>query len=161
MTTAPWVRETLRRSGISFKEMHHGLTWTSEELARDPTARGAVVTKTVVVVAARRPVVLVLPADRQVDLGRVADILQVSDVRLASEGEIRSYCNDCEVGAAPPLRHWKVFDVIMDRSLRGACEVVFPAGSHEDAVRLQFGNWFDLVRPRVESFSRHRDRQVH
>ena len=43
--------------------------------------------------------------------------------------------------------------VLMDASLEGVDELVFAAGTHEDAIRLKFGDWFRLMRPLVESFS--------
>lgn len=60
---------------------------------------------------------------------------------------------DCETGAIPPLRRWKDVPVLMDASMSNAAELVFQAGTHEDAIRLQLEDWLALVNPRVEFFS--------
>ena len=57
------------------------------------------------------------------------------------------------MGAAPPLRHWPGVDVLMDRALEVEGDILFQAGTHADAVRLNFRDWYKLVRPQVASFS--------
>ncbi len=41
----------------------------------------------------------------------------------------------------------------MDASLSKARDLVFQAGTHEDAVRLKFEEWLALVKLRVEFFA--------
>jgi prolyl-tRNA editing enzyme YbaK/EbsC (Cys-tRNA(Pro) deacylase) len=57
------------------------------------------------------------------------------------------------VGAIPALRHWKDVDVLMDRSLQVEGNILFQAGTHADAVRLSFYDWYEMVKPQVASFS--------
>jgi len=60
---------------------------------------------------------------------------------------------DCEPGTLPPLDHYPDVEVIMDRAMEVEGDIVFQAGTHRDAVRLDFRDWFQAVEPRVESFS--------
>jgi prolyl-tRNA editing enzyme YbaK/EbsC (Cys-tRNA(Pro) deacylase) len=39
----------------------------------------------------------------------------------------------------------------MDHSLEVEGDILFQAGTHTDAIRLPFRDWFDLVRPEVVS----------
>src|SRR5262249_57502835 len=96
---------------------------------------------------------LILPASRHVQLDRVKELLGTRDVRMATEAEMEEYFADCELGAIPALRHWQGVAVLMDRSMRVPGDIFFPAGTHRDAVRIRFQDWFDLVQPQVESFS--------
>lgn len=41
----------------------------------------------------------------------------------------------------------------MDASMSNARDLVFQAGTHENAIRLKFHDWFALVNPRVEFFA--------
>jgi hypothetical protein len=41
----------------------------------------------------------------------------------------------------------------MDRSLHVEGEILFQAGTHQDAVRLNFRDWYELVNPQVATFS--------
>jgi Ala-tRNA(Pro) deacylase len=143
----------LRLRGIPFEELHHAEVYTAQEVAQREHFSGHRVAKVVVVMADGRPVELILPASRHVNLDRVRMVLHAQDVRLATEDEMEDYFTDCELGAIPALRHWKGVEVLMDRSLNAADEILFQAGTHEDAVRLNFRDWYELVRPQVATFS--------
>jgi hypothetical protein len=41
----------------------------------------------------------------------------------------------------------------MDRSFNVDGEILFQAGTHEDAVRLNFRDWYEIVHPRVATFA--------
>ena len=55
---------------------------------------------------------------------------------------------DVETGH-PALRHWKDVEVVMDESMEVDGEIVLHGGTHRDTVRLQFRDWFDMVKPKV------------
>jgi len=95
----------------------------------------------------------VLPASRRVVLEQVRELRGARDVRLAKETEIERYFTDCEVGAIPPLRHWQDIDVLMDSTLGADDDILFQAGTHEDAVLLRFADWQEAVNPRIGTFS--------
>lgn len=61
--------------------------------------------------------------------------------------------DDCDVGAIPPLVHWRGVKVLLDEALAGPGEILFQAGTHEDAIRLSFNDWLAVVKPRIDSFS--------
>jgi Ala-tRNA(Pro) deacylase len=143
----------LQQRGISFTEMHHIPAYTAQEVAGREHFSGHRVAKVVVVMAESRPVEVVLPATRQVDLKRVSKVLGAADVRLASEAEMERYFKDCELGAIPPLRHEEGVPVLMDRALTVEGDILFQAGTHEDAVRLNFRDWYEMVKPQVATFS--------
>jgi hypothetical protein len=49
----------------------------------------------------------------------------------------------------------------MDRSLNAEGDILFQAGTHTDAIRLNFRDWYELVRPQVATFSREPAEPVH
>jgi Ala-tRNA(Pro) deacylase len=144
----------LELRGIPFEELHHDAVYTAQEVAQREHFSGHRVAKVVVVMANDSPVELVLPASRHVDLDRARTVLHAHSIRLASEAEMAKYFTDCEVGAVPALRHWKDVEVLMDRSLKVEGDILFQAGTHQDAVRLNFRDWYELVGPQVASFSK-------
>jgi Ala-tRNA(Pro) deacylase len=149
-----WIHKMLQLRGVPFEERHHRRAYTAQEVARREHFSGHKVAKVVVAMADGRPVKLVLPASRQVSLEQVRDILKTRHVRLASEEEMAQTFPDCEVGALPPLEHYDGVEVIMDRALETDNDILFQAGTHTDAVRVPFEDWFRAFQPRVESFSR-------
>jgi Ala-tRNA(Pro) deacylase len=153
MAAATWIRDELEQRGIVYQELHHLDAFTAQEVAQREHVSGHRVAKVVGVIADGRPVELILPASRRVMLDRVRRLLGADEVRLASEDELQGCFCDCEPGAVPALRHWRGVDVIMDGHLRRGGDVLILAGTHRDAIRMKFDDWFALVNPRVEAFS--------
>jgi Ala-tRNA(Pro) deacylase len=148
-----WIRKTLEQRGIPFEELHHREAYTAQEVAQREHVSGHRVAKVVAIMADGRPVELILPASRHVNLDRVRNVLQAQDVHLASEAEMERVFTDCELGAVPALRHWQGVDVLMDRSVNTDGDIVIQAGTHTDAIRLKSRDWYDLVKPQVATFS--------
>jgi Ala-tRNA(Pro) deacylase len=148
-----WIRRILELRGIPFEELHHNEVFTAQEVAQREHVSGHRVAKVVVVIVDGGPVELIVPASRRVCLKRVRKVLNARMVRLATEAEMEKYFTDCEVGAVPPLRHWQGVPVLMDRALTVEGPIIFQAGTHQDAVRLNFRDWYELVNPQVASFS--------
>jgi Ala-tRNA(Pro) deacylase len=153
MAAPMWIKRMLDNRGIAYREQHHRQAYTAQEVAQREHVSGHRVAKVVVAVADGKFVELILPASRRVQLDRVRDLLGAHDVRLATEAEIDRVFDDCERGAIPPLPHGDDIAVVMDGSMNVTGDILFQAGTHEDAVCLRFDDWFAMVHPRVESFS--------
>ena len=153
MATATWIRNELEQHGIPYQELHHPDAYTAQQLAEYEHVSGHRVAKVVGVLADDRPIELVLPASRRVMLDWVGQLLHAGTIRLATEDELQHCFTECEPGAVPALRHWRDVDVIMDGYLRKDGDIVLQGGTHRDAVRMRFDDWFELVQPRVELLS--------
>jgi Ala-tRNA(Pro) deacylase len=153
MATATWIKSELDQCGIVYDELHHLDAFTAQDMAHREHVTGHRVAKVVIVIADGRPVELILPASRRVDLDAAREVLGVDHVRLATEDEIAAYFTDCERGAIPAMRHWQGVPVWMDATMCVEGDIVFPAGTHRDAVRMRFHDWFRLVGPRLGRFS--------
>lgn len=153
MAAASWVRGVLERRGVKFRERHHDEAYTSQRVAQGEHFSGHRVAKVVVVMADGKPVELILPASRQVDLERLRKVLRSHFVRLATEPEIERVFDDVDAGAIPALRHWRDVEVLMDRDMEVEGEILIQGGTHEDAIGLDYEDWFDVVRPRIAAFS--------
>lgn len=154
MATQHWVRQALQAHEVPFQELHHGLAFTAQHLAEVGHISGRQVAKVVVVMADERPVETVLPASRILDFNLLRGVLDCQECRLATEVEISQRFNDCEIGAIPPMRRWPGIELLMDASLESDDDIIFAAGTHRDAIRMNFGDWASLVVPRVANFSR-------
>jgi Ala-tRNA(Pro) deacylase len=153
MATATWIRNELDQRGIAYEELHHADAYTAQEVAQREHISGHRVAKVVAIIADGRPLELILPASRRVRLDWVRQLLEACEIRLATEAELEQFFTDCELGAIPALRHWRGVDVIMDGHLRTEGDILIEAGTHCDAIRMRFEDWFDLVKPRVELLS--------
>jgi Ala-tRNA(Pro) deacylase len=138
--------------GIPFEELHHSEVYTAQEVAQREHFSGHHMAKVVVVMVDGRPVELILPASRRVVLPWVKEIFDAKEVRLATEKEMEQFFTS-EVGALPALRQVKNVEVVMDPSLIADGDILFQAGTHRDAIRLNFDDWYELVQPTIEPFT--------
>jgi Ala-tRNA(Pro) deacylase len=153
MAIATWIEDELKQRGIPYEELHHTDAYTAQEVAQREHVSGHRVAKTVFVMADDKLIEVVLPASRRVMLDWVKELLGVHQLRLASEDELREAFADCELGAIPALRHWQGVDVIADAHLQTDGDILILGGTHRDAVRMRFEDWFEMVQPRVELLS--------
>ena len=124
-----------------------------QQVAQYEHISGHRVAKVVCLMADGRPLEVILPASRRVRVDWVRDLLGAGQLRLATEEELRTWFADCEVGAIPALRHWQGVDVLMDGHLQTNGNILILGGTHRDAVRMRFHDWFQMVQPRVELLS--------
>jgi Ala-tRNA(Pro) deacylase len=95
----------------------------------------------------------VLPANRKIVLQDLREITGSDEVKFASEEEFEQKFPECETGAMPPFGNLYGMDVYVAESLTENDVIAFNAGSHTEVIRLSFGDFERLVRPRVMSFT--------
>jgi len=91
----------------------------------------------------------VLPAPKQLDLKRAAEVLGEPELRLATEAEMSELFPDCEVGAEPPVGALFGLKTVMDQRLKEDEFLVMQAGSHTEAIKLRRADWERLCDPLV------------
>jgi len=147
------VHEFLRRGNVAYTVFQHAPAFTAQEEAAVSHVPGRNWAKAVVCFADGEPVQAVVPADREVDLERLADLARAHQVRLADESELRWLYPDCELGAMPPFGPLYRQPVFVDESLTLDEEIVFNAGTHSDAICMQYRDFAAITRPVVGRFA--------
>lgn len=132
--------------------IRHPPTFRSQMTAAALHVSGKHLAKTVVLEGKKQCYLAVLPAPHHVDLGRMAAVVGEA-LHLASEQKIRDLFPDCDLGAIPPFGRLYGVPVFLDVTLAVGDEIVFPAGSHGDALRMSYGDFEELARPEVCSFA--------
>src|SRR5579872_5462174 len=97
------LRSLLDSRQIPYSLTHHRAAVRASELAHVEHLPAWEVAKTVVVCGDGRYLMIVVPADRQVDMQEVRSALELKHVRLANEVELGDLFPDCELGAMPPV----------------------------------------------------------
>lgn len=134
---------------VSYELIHHRLDYTAQETAADTHTPGRDFAKTVMLDMPGGHAMVVLPALYKVDLERVRQGLGTRQVRLSDEETMRALCPDCDVGAEPPFGNLYDIPVYVDPSLTSDEYITFNAGTHEDAVRMRYGDYERLVAPTI------------
>ena len=149
MSIPRWLRQILAHYHVAYEEHHHVPAPTASYLAEVEHMSGYRVVKTVFLWDHGRPLAAVLPSCCQLDVARVQALTGLPNLRLATEAEIGNWFRGCQPGAVPPLRLRGDERILMDRSLAHLGNILFPAGTLEDAVVVRFRDWYRAVRPGI------------
>ncbi len=153
MPVSPRLKEFLDHEHVKYVTISHSRAYTAQEIAASIHVPGQELAKSVVVNADGKLVMLVLPATRRIDFGRLKSALNAREVRLATEREFEGLFPECETGAMPPFGNLYELPVVADASLKEDEEIVFNAGSHTETVKMGFGDFEHLVHPRMAAFT--------
>ena len=156
MTCNERLEAHLREQQVPYAVQHHRTTYTTHDTAVTEHIPDAQMAKVVIVVAAERLAMLVLPAAATVDLARASAVLGGEALRLAPEWEFIDVFPDCEVGAMPPFGNLYGLPVYVDQALAANQTIVFAAGTHTDTIRMAYADFARLVKPVVAAFGRPR-----
>ena len=152
------VKNYLDLQHVPYQHHVHSTTFTAQQLAAAERISGTLVAKTVVVKADDQFLMAVLPATAKVDTAALKGALKARELELATEREFQELFPDSDVGAMPPFGNLYELPVCAEESLARAEEIVFNAGTHEDAIRMRYSDFSRLVGPKICSFSLQRKR---
>ncbi|OGW81795.1 MAG: hypothetical protein A2Z83_09375 [Omnitrophica bacterium GWA2_52_8] len=91
-----------------------------------------------------RHAMIVVPADRVVDLFKVSTALGTSNISIEEEADFDCVFPDCERGAMPPMGMLYDIPCYLDRAVGNTAEVYFNAGSHGETIRMSLHDFVDL-----------------
>ncbi|PKM08051.1 MAG: deacylase [Gammaproteobacteria bacterium HGW-Gammaproteobacteria-4] len=147
----PRLEDYLHENGVPFRTTHHQRAITAQEVAAEAHIRGREMAKPVMVMLDEQLVMVVLPADERLHLGRLRQATGASEARLASEWEFMHRFPECETGAMPPFGNLYGLRVLVADSLAEDETIAFNAGNHTDLMIIAYRDFRRLVRPEMVS----------
>jgi Ala-tRNA(Pro) deacylase len=133
MSIAPRLQQFLEEAKADYELVEHAPTKSSLETARTSHVPADQLVKSVLLDTDDGRLLAILPADRKVELSELRSELGHKP-RLASEDEIKSVFDDCDLGAVPPVGYGVT--TIIDNSLDQQPDVYFEAGDHQSLVHM-------------------------
>ena len=143
----------LKRNGIRYSHSMHSPAFTARDVASTERMPADKLVNTVVYSGNNGYGLLLMPADYIVDFGEVQRLLGLTQIRLATEPELRALFPDCEVGAMPPFGNLFNMPVLVDENTASAEFMAFKAGTHRDVIRMSGADFHTLVNPLVAPFA--------
>lgn len=129
------------REAHTASEMIHALHVPEKDLTT--------VVKSVIVKVRDGFVMIVLAASEKVDLKRLKAVVQTSQLRLATEEECQGLFPDCDLGSLPPFGNLYGLQVYADQAITENEEIIFPAGTCREAIKMRYDDFERLVDPMV------------
>ncbi|MFZ5365943.1 MAG: aminoacyl-tRNA deacylase [Patescibacteria group bacterium] len=142
----------LQANKINYYLFEHEPVYTSEQAAkvRGSSLKGGA--KALIFVADGKPIMIVVPGDKKVDIGRFKEVEKIDDLRMATPEEVVQLTG-LQIGAVHPLGNLHNLPVYVDKSLGRNQEIVFNAGLHTKSIRMKYQDYFCLVKPSLGDFA--------
>lgn len=153
MTTLRRCLHMLQRYRIPHVHTSHANAYRAQEVAQAEHLPAYMLAKTVILRDPNGYAMAVLPVDCKVDLDELRATLKQSQLRLATEEEIRGSFPDSEVGAVPPFGGLFGLPVYMDVRLADEAYIFFSAGTHRDAIHMSCADYIRLTNPFILRFA--------
>ena len=147
------LKEFLDANHVKYVSITHSKAYTAQEVAASAHVPGKALAKVVILELDGEMAMAVLPANRKVVLQDLREITGSDKVKFVEEDRFKDRFPDCEIGAMPPFGNLYGMTVYAAESLAENGEIAFNAGSHEEIIKLSFGDFQRLVQPRVIAFT--------
>ena len=140
--------DCLDQNKVRYEVLQHPEAVTAQRIAQAEHVKGGHHAKVVLVKAGNDHVMTVLPADHQIDLEKTSRAIG-QPAALDREKEFKSLFPDCAVGAMPPLGNLYGVPTYVDKRLAEQNYIVFEAGTHSDAIKMNYSDYEKIVQPPV------------
>jgi len=152
MAISEKLKTFLDGSRVKYTAAKHSIAYTAQEIAATQHVPGRQLAKCVLVNSNVGPVLAVLPAIHLIDLKKLKALIGAKRLTIAKESDMKQRFPDVEVGAMSPFGDLYQVPVVVDQELGESEEIVFNAGSHTDTIKMRYGDFSVLVKPKVGAF---------
>jgi Ala-tRNA(Pro) deacylase len=136
MAIAITLEQYLANNAVDYQTVTHPRALSASQTAEVSHVPGSRLAKAVLLKSRDESYLLaVLPASHHIRLDALRDWLG-RPVALASEEEVETMFDDCDLGAVPPIGGAYGLDVVVDDSLAGDEDIYFEGGDHATLVRV-------------------------
>ncbi|MBV8215418.1 MAG: YbaK/EbsC family protein [Verrucomicrobia bacterium] len=137
---------------IVYEILHHPEAFTAQTIAAAEHVKGRHQAKVVMFKSESEHLMTVLPSNSRVDLEKLEKAVGKS-VAVEGEPDFTTLFPDCAPGAMPPFGNLYGLPTYVDQALSREDYIVFEAGTHTDAIKLQYKDYERAVNPFIEDLA--------
>src|SRR5438094_714300 len=126
--------DCLKENNVHYEVLHHSEAVTAQRIAQAEHVKGRHHAKVVMIKSGHQHLMMVLPADHQIDLEKVEKAIG-KPVSLDKEQEFKSIFADCGIGAMPPFGN------------------LYGLQTHMDAIKMSYRDYEKIVKPEVKDLA--------
>jgi Ala-tRNA(Pro) deacylase len=153
MTIANRLKDYIDGEGVSYDTVAHHRTATTRQSAVAAHVPGSRMAKSVLVHHELGYALAVVPSTHRIELATLQEVMD-KRLGLASEDEVVTLFDDCDIGAIPPIGAAYDVPVILDESLGDGADVYFEGGDHKTLVHVSGRDFRNLTKDaRLARFS--------
>jgi len=144
--------DCLNENKAQYEILRHPEAVTAQRIAQVEHVKGRHHAKVVIAKSGDQHLMIVLPADHQIDLEKAEKTIGHA-VSLGKEQEFKSLFPDCAIGAMPPFGNLYNLPTYVDKQLSEQDYIVFEAGTHADAIKMSYRDYERIVKPKIEDLA--------
>lgn len=141
----------LGESGLNYKIFDHEPVFTSEEAAKVRGTKLSQGAKALVLFGDKKPLMIVVPADKRLSFSKAKKLIGIKDLRLASPEEVLTLLG-VEIGSVPPFGNLEGLDLYLDETMSVNEEIVFNPGVHIKSITIKYRDYISLANPKLGDF---------
>ena len=142
------INELLKESGYKYDVLEHEPVHTSEDAARVRDTDISMGAKALVFSADKKPLLVVVPANKRVKLKKIKNSFCIKDLFMLSPDEVYKVTG-LKVGSIPPLGKVLDIDSVYHEEIVNKDKVVFNAGSLTKSVMMKAKDLIELEQPSI------------
>ncbi|MFA6526655.1 MAG: YbaK/EbsC family protein [Candidatus Buchananbacteria bacterium] len=136
------VKKYLDKHGVDYEELAHKTVYTAYDAANTLKKSLKEIAKTILIEADKTHVLVVLPADKKIDMAKLKKVLGVKSVKIPDE-KVMIKVLKITPGALSSFGKLHDLEIIVDKAMLGAKKAVLSTGSFTDSVFMKVK---DLIR---------------
>lgn len=125
------------KAKIKYKPIRHRTVYTAFDKSQTLKVPQKIIGKTLVMKLDNRPVLVLLPANKNLDIQSLKKISKVKKIDFIKEAWMKKNLKGVKIGAIPPLGSlWKL-PTFLDKSLTNPSEIIINSGDYNFSIKLK------------------------
>lgn len=146
------IKAALDKNKIKYQLFEHKAVYTSEEAAKVRGTKLSQGAKALIMYGDKKPLMIVLPADRKIDFKKFKTVHKIRDLRMATPEEVKKIAG-VEIGAVPPFGNLLGIPLYVDKNLAKEKEIVFNAGLHTKSIKMGYKDFERVTNPVIDDYT--------
>lgn len=143
------VEAYLRKANKKFEQISHKTVYTGYDLAQTLKRKLHEVGKALLVKADKAYVLVVLPASKRLDLGKLKKALNAKSISLVPEKAMNTLMSASKTAAITAFGGLHKIQTVVDRGLLRTKDVFLQAGNFTDSVRMKVKDFVKLEQAKL------------
>lgn len=143
----------LKKSKAKFKVLSHKVVYTAYDAASTQKKKLSEIAKVVLVKADKGWALVIVPANKYLDLAAIKTALKAKKISIATEKDITKYLK-AKIGLLHPFGNLYKIPTLLDKGIVRSKKLLSSAGSYVESLEMAVNQFEKLVQPLKGNFSK-------
>jgi len=147
------TKQYLDKKMVKYEAIAHKTVYTAYDAAQTLRRELKEIAKSLLIATDKAYIIAVVPANMRLDLGKLKAILKVKKISIPKE-QVMVKIFKVKPGSMTAFGGLHKIDVVADKSLLKAKDIILAAGSFTDSVRMKVKDFIALEQAKLASFTK-------